>query len=105
MHHSDFDESQIIHAMTYFYKVIQEGLLESLLERPSQRIWLVGDVAGEAEVTEKHRIAPSLLNENISHFLAQGFAIDDANAPATIGIPRPIDQGMDTYLVSWGHDS
>lgn len=62
-----------------------------------------GDVAGESEVTRRHAI-PSILNENTSHFCAQGFAIDDVDAPATIGIPSPLDQGMGMYLVCWDND-
>jgi hypothetical protein len=68
MRHDDFDNGQILHDVTRFCKVQQEGPVESLFKRPSQQ-----DVDGGAHVTGKAEEfegceIPSILNEDISNF-------------------------------------
>ena len=68
MRHDDFDNGQILHAVTRFCKVQQEEPVESLFKRPSQQ-----DVDGGAHVNGKAeefegREIPSILNEDISNF-------------------------------------
>jgi hypothetical protein len=101
MRHDDFDNGQILQAVTRFCKVQQEGLVESLFERPSQQ-----DVGGGANVTGKAeeiegREIPSLLNEEISNFRAQRFAVDDDNDPDPENIPSPQDQSMKGMYLPW----
>ncbi len=58
-------------------------------------------MAGKAEEIEGRQI-PSILNEDISNFRAQGFAVDNDNDPAPQNIPSPQDQGMDSMYFPWG---
>ena len=44
---------------------------------------------GDDENTERE--IPSVLNEDISNFRAQGFAVDDDNEPAPENIPTSAD--------------
>ena len=104
MRHADFDDGQILHAVTRFCKVQQEGPLESLFERVSQEnLEGGGRVAGETEEIEGRQI-PSILNEDISSFRAQGFAVDDDNDPAPENIPSPQDQTVDDMYLPWGSE-
>jgi hypothetical protein len=65
LHNDNFDDGQILHAVTRFCMVQQEGPVESLFERPSQQDVDSGaNVTGEAEGIEGREI-PSILNEDI----------------------------------------
>ena len=62
MCHDDFDNGQILHAVTRFCKVQQKEPVESLFERPSQQDVDGGaNVTGEAEEIEGRQM-PSILN-------------------------------------------
>ena len=104
MRHDDFDDGQILHAVTRFCKVQQEGPLESLFETP-----LPEDMEGGGHVAglpdeEEGREVPSILNEDISNFRAQGFAVDDDNEPAPENIPSPQDNSIDCVYLPWGSE-
>jgi hypothetical protein len=99
MRHADFDDGRILHAVTRFCKVQQEGPIESLFERPlPDDLEGGGNVAGEADDIEGREI-PSILNEDISNFRAQGFAVDNDNEPAPENIPSPQDQKSLTSIL------
>jgi hypothetical protein len=106
MRHVDFDDGQILYAVTRYCKVLQEGPLESLFERPTQDDVQGGEhVAVEADVLEEREI-PETLNEDISNFRAQGFAVDDDNEPAPENIPSPndeVNEGMSRRLGDANH--
>jgi hypothetical protein len=103
MRHADFDDGQILHAVTRC-KVQQEGPIESQFERPlPDDLEGGGNVAGEADDIEGREI-PSILNEDISNFRAQDFAVDDDNEPAPENIPSPQDQGIDSMYRPWGSE-
>ena len=67
--HIDFDDGQILYAVTRYCKFLQEGPLESLLfDTPSQDDVEGGeDVAVEADVLEAREILETL-NKDISNF-------------------------------------
>jgi hypothetical protein len=48
------------------------------------------------------REMPSILNEDISNFRAQGFAVDDDNEPAPENIPTSTDTGIDDMYQTLG---
>jgi hypothetical protein len=58
------------------------------------------NVTGKAEEIEGREI-PSILNEDISNFRAQRFAVDDDNDPAPKNIPSPQDQSVDGMYLPW----
>jgi hypothetical protein len=83
---------------------MQEGPLESLFETPPQEDVDGGeDVAVEAEATEAREI-PRILNEDISNFRAQGFAVDDDNEPAPENVPSPNDDINEGMYRPWGSE-
>ena len=73
MRHVDFDDGQVLHAVTRYCKVMQEGPRESLFDTPLQEDVEGGeDVAVEVEATEVCEI-PQFLNKDISNFLSTRF--------------------------------
>ena len=87
MRHDDFDDGQILHAVARFCKVTEEGPVESLFDILSRNdVENDGNVALGGDENEEREI-PSVLNEDISNFRAQGFAVDDDNEPAPENIP------------------
>jgi hypothetical protein len=58
-------------------------------------------VGGDENV---EREFPSVLNEDISSFRAQGFAVDDDNEPAPENIPTSNDSGADDIYRPWGSE-
>ncbi len=73
MRHVDFDDGQILYAVTRYCKVLQEGPLESLLDTPPHFDVESGEhMAVEADVLEVHEI-PETLNKDISNFSSGRF--------------------------------
>ena len=104
MRHVDFDDGQILHAVTRYCKVMQEGPRESLFDTPPQEDVEGGeDVAVEVEAPEAREI-PRFLNEDISNFRAQGFAVDDDNEPAPENVPSPNDEVNEGMYRPWGSE-
>jgi hypothetical protein len=94
MRHAEFDDGQILHVVTRFSKVQQERPHEDFFTRPSQEdLEGGGDVAGEADEIEGHE-TPSILNDDIANFRAQGCAVDNAKEPSPDNIPSPQDKGI-----------
>ena len=58
-------------------------------------------VGGDENV---EREIPSVLNEDISNFRAQGFAVDDDNEPAPENIPTSTDTDTDDMYRPWGSE-
>jgi hypothetical protein len=99
MRNDEFDDGQILHAVTRFCKVQQEGLLESLFKKPfPEDMEGGGHVAGLPEEEEGCEV-PSIFNEEISNFRAQGFAVDDDSEPAPEHIPSPQDNSTDCLYI------
>ena len=104
MRHDDFDDGQILHAVARFCKVTEEGPVESLFDILSRNdVENDKNVAvGDDENTERE--IPSVLNEDISNFRAQGFAVDDDNEPAPENIPTSTDTDTDDTYRPWGSE-
>ncbi len=60
-----------------------------------------GNVAVGGDENEERAI-PSVLNEDISNFRAQGFGVDDDNKPAPENIPTLTDTVTDDMYRPWG---
>jgi Transposase IS4 len=83
---------------------MQEGPRESLFDTPPQEDVEGGeDVAVEVEAPEAREI-PRFLNEDISNFRAQGFAVDDDNEPAPENVPSPNDEVNEGMYRPWGSE-
>jgi hypothetical protein len=55
-------------------------------------------------VENEEREIPSMLNEDISNFRAQGFSVDDDNEPAPENIPTAADTANDGMYRAWGSE-
>lgn len=105
MRHDDFDDGQLLHAVARYCKVQQEGALEHLFNDSQQDdSEAVGVVAVGDEEVELREI-PSILNEDVSNFRAQGFAVDDDNDPAPENVPQRNDSNNDCEYFPWGSES
>ena len=97
MRHDDFDDGELIHVVSQYCKVQQEGALEHFFNE-SQRDEPEG--VGAVAVTNKEDDqveVPLMLNgEDASNFRAQGFEVDDNNDPAPENIPN-INNSNDEY--------
>ena len=95
MRHDDFDDGQILHAVTRFCKVTEEGPVESLFDTiPTNDVENDENVAVGGVENEEREI-PSMLNEDVSNFRAQGLSVDDDNEPAPENIPTAADTAND----------
>ena len=104
MWHDDFDYGQILHAITQFCKVSEDGPIKSLFGLLSGNdLTNNTNVAAEgAEIIERE--IPSILNEDISNFWAQGFSVDDNNEPAPENILTSTDTATDGIYKAWGSE-
>jgi hypothetical protein len=104
MRHDDFDDGQILHAVTRFCKVTEEGPVESLFDTiPTNDVEKDENVAVGGVENEEREI-PSMLNEDVSNFRAQGFSVDDDNEPAPENIPTAADTANDGMYRAWGSE-
>jgi hypothetical protein len=104
MRHDDFDDGQILHAVARFCKVTEEGPVESLFDVISTNdVENAEDVAVEGGENIEREI-PSMLNEDISNFRAQGFSVDDDNEPAPENIPTAVSISNDGIYGRWGSE-
>jgi hypothetical protein len=97
MRHHNFDDGQILHAVAQFCKFTEEGPVESLFDimqtsdvENNENVAVGGDENIEREIQ-------SVLNEDISSFQAQGFAVDNDHEPAPENIPTLNDSGAFTH--------
>ena len=104
MRHQNFDDGQILHAVARFCKVTEEGPVESLFDMPlASNMESDKNVAVRGDENQEREI-PSVLNEDISNFRAQGFAVDDDKEPAPENIPTSDDTGTDDMYGDWGSE-
>ena len=104
MRHDDFDDGQILHAVARFCKVTQEGPIESLFDViPTNDVENDRSVAVGVNENEEREI-PSVLNEDVSSFRAQGFAVDDDNEPAPKNVPTSNDTDTGDIYRPWGSE-
>ncbi|KAI2500665.1 Transposase IS4 [Fragilaria crotonensis] len=104
MRHDDFDDGQILHAVARFCKVTQEGPIESLFDViPTNDVENDRSVAVGGNENDEREI-PSVLNEDVSSFRAQGFAVDDDNEPAPENVPTSNDTDTGDIYRPWGSE-
>ncbi|KAI2510973.1 hypothetical protein MHU86_3445 [Fragilaria crotonensis] len=103
MQHNDFDDGQILHAVTRFCKVTEEGPVEFLFDStiPTNNAGNDKDVAVGGDENEEREI-PSFMNEDASSFRVQGFSDDNDNEPAPKNIPTPANTVNDGMYRIWG---
>ena len=95
MRHDDFDDGQILHAVAQFCKVTEEGPVKSLFDIiPTNDVGNDQNVAVGGDENDEREI-PSISNEDISNFRAQGFSVDDDKEPAPENIPTETDTEND----------
>ena len=90
MRHDDFDEGQLLHAVTWYCKVEEEGPLASLFNDILQDAPEGGiDVAFTGEENVPTEITANSGDDEASKFRALGFCVDNDNEPAEENIPAP----------------
>ena len=90
MRHNDFDDGQLLHAVTRYCKVEEEGPLASLFNDILQDAPEGGiDVACTGEENVPTEIPANSGDDDASKFRALGFCVDDDNEPAEENIPTP----------------
>jgi hypothetical protein len=93
MRHNNFDDGQLLHAVTRYCKVEEEGPLASLFndilhDAPERGI----DVAFTGEENVPTEIPAYSGDDDASKFRALGFYVGDDNKPAEENIPVPAPQ-------------
>jgi hypothetical protein len=104
MHHDLFDDRSQIYAVAQYYKVIQEGSVGHLFQ--------IGEHASLAvaeETDQGNDYVPSLTGtavEDISHFCAQGFEVDNDNDPAPENVPIAATPSTTSCIyLDWGSNT
>ena len=88
MHHDLFDDGSQIYAVAQYCKGIQEGAVGNLFQIDEHADLAVAEEAAQGNDCVMQ--LPSLTRttvEDISHFRAQGFEVDDDNDPAPENVP------------------
>ncbi len=104
MRHDNFDDDQILHAVAQFCKITEKGPVESLFNNiPTYNVENDENVAVGVDENVEREI-PSISNEDVSNFRAQGFSVDDNNEPAPENIPNATNTANDGMYRAWGSE-
>ena len=102
MRHNDFDDGDLLHAVTRYCKVVEEGAVEHLFnETLGDSVDGGGPVAVEEQANEAIEIPSISYDEDASKFRALGFCVDDDNDPAPENIPSPTENPDGCVYKQW----
>ena len=88
MRHDDFDDGTLLHAVTRYCKVQEEGALEhlfiELIQDPPEGTELTSHEVDQGNIGEVPLLSR---DEDATKFRTLGFAVDDNNDPAPKNVP------------------
>ena len=102
MHHNDFDDGRLLHAVVRYCKVVAEGATEHIFndaiqDSPEGE----GAVAVMEQLNEAVEIPEISFGEDASKFRALGFCVDDDNDPAPENVPSPSENVDGCIYKEW----
>ena len=102
MRHDDFDDGHLLHAVTRYCKVVEEGAREHFFKNTSQDgMEGGGPVAVEGDENQAMEIPTNMTDDSASNFRALGFCVDDDSDPAPENIPSPSDKPNECTYKEW----
>ena len=107
MRHDDFDDGHLLHAVTRYCKVIEEGPREHFFnDVPEDSIEGGGGaVAVEGDGNQGLEIPLNMGDDDIANYRAQGFGVDSDNDPAPENIPSPSGTNNECQYSDWNSDT